>query len=383
MHPRGVENPRIYWAGTKILTIRRYTMHMEVSVLDFRSIIESAFRLVSIGIVAAAMSHSIALGAVQGDLLEDETNRIVKSETCYQGEWGSEAAYLARPQTKKAYEDAAQRERAKQRYAIWRERYDCRWIKYPVDDLLVDGFIVVPTGTPPENGWPVVIFNHGGNADIGEVRFQYIAMRLSPLVDAGFAVMGSQYRGTRVSGVENPDRLRDEFGGADVADVLSLIDIAEDLSAIDQDNIGMWGTRRGGMMAFLAARQDDRISALVAEATPVDLIELRERRPDMEQVYKTWIPDYETNPDYALEERSVIYWADELPESTSILILHGSEDQRVDPNQAARLARTLATLRRDFKMVLYEGDAHGIRKNHRAMITEIPAWFARSLMKTH
>jgi len=314
-----------------------------------------------------------------GEPDSESAGPITWSRTCYQGEWGSEEAYLARPQTQRIYADPVQRERAQERYRIWRERYDCSWIKYPVDDLTVDGFIVKPTGIPPDGGWPVIIYNHGGNADIGEVRFQYIAMRLFPLVDEGFIVMGSQYRGTQIGGEANPDRLRDEYGGADVHDVLSLIDIAERLPEANAQLVGMWGTSRGGIMAFLSARGSDRIGAMVVESAPTDLLLGLENRPDMAKVFGTWIPGFHERPDEVLEDRSVLYWFNELDPAMPILIIHGAEDGRVSPVHATKLAEALAASGRPHKLVIYEGDAHGIRVHHRELIQEIREWFRASL----
>ena len=338
----------------------------------------------------ATMIILLAFGGLQGcttledprvgEIESESAGVISSSRTCYQGEWGSEEAYLARPQTQRIYEDPVQRQRAQERYKIWRERFDCRWIKYPVDDLSIDGFIVKPTGTPPEGGWPVIIYNHGGNADIGEVRFQYIAMRLFPLVDDGFIVMGSQYRGTRIGGVANPDRLRDEYGGADVRDVLSLIDIAEKLPEANAQLLGMWGTSRGGIMAFLSARGNDRIGSMVVESAPTDLRLGLENRPDMAEVFGTWIPEFNERPDEVLEDRSVMYWLDELDSTMPILIVHGAEDGRVSPVHATNFSEALEARGRPHKLVIYEGDAHGIRIHHREFIQEIRAWFRASLM---
>ena len=286
---------------------------------------------------------------------------ISSENTCYADEWGSTAAYLARPQTQKLYTDPAQRERAVRRYQYWRDRFDCRWIRYAGDDLMVDGFIVRPYTAPPAGGWPVNNINNGCIADIGQVRFPYIAMRLFPLVDAGFVVMGSQYRGTRIGDSPNPDRLRDEYGGADVNDVLALIELAEAIPEADSDSVGMWGISRGGMMSLIAARRDFRIDALVVEATPTDLMLGLEQRPAMSRVFSTWIPDFDNNPVTALESRSVMYWLDDLEADLPILILHGAEDGRVDPVHAEQFAAALAERDHPHKLIIFEGDKHGIR----------------------
>lgn len=306
-------------------------------------------------------------------------SRIVDERSCYAGEWGSLEAYLARPATKKVYEDAQQRERAEQRYRYWRANFDCRWITYPVDDLEIQGFIVRPAGVPPEGGWPVVIFNHGGNADIGQVRFQYIAARLFPLVEKGFVVVGSQYRGTKIDGAENPHRLRDEFGGDDVNDVRALVSIIESLPYANAERIGMWGMSRGGMMSFIAARGSDAFDAIVVEGTPTDQLKALEQRPGMEEVLRTWIPDYEQDKESALKERSAVYWIDELDMNMPILILHGSDDARVSVSHALELADALQARNHPHRLVIYDGGSHGLREHHQEAMNEVISWFHENL----
>lgn len=316
-----------------------------------------------------------SMSAASGEV----TTSISSNISCYQGEFGSLESYLSRPRTLKAYEDPIQLQRAKERYAWWREAIDCRWITYPVDGLEVRGFIVKPTGTPPESGWPVVIFNHGGNADIGAVRFQYIAARLYPLVHAGFLVIGSQYRGAKIDGEANPDRLRDEFGGRDVNDVLALVSIIDAMPDADGTRIGMFGMSRGGMMSYLAARRSDQFKTMVVQAAPTDLIKGLEDRPEMGKVFSTWIPDFETNAEAALEARSAIYWLDELNPETSILILHGTADRRVNPRDALATASKLQELKRPYKLIMYPNGSHGLREHQRSVNKELVDWFTQHL----
>lgn len=315
-------------------------------------------------------------GAAQGVEVE---SHIAGQSSCYTGEWGSEEAYLARPMTKKAYEDPVQLGRAKARYQFWRDNFDCQWITYPVDDLDIQGFLVTPVGEPPEGGWPVVIFNHGGNADIGEVRFQYIAARLFPLVADGFVVLGSQYRGTKIADTPNPDRLRDEFGGADVNDVRALVSIAENLNFADASRIGMWGMSRGGMMTFIAARNSSDFDALVVEGTPVDEFKSLERLPFLDDVFRTWVPGYEEDRENVVRARSAIFWLEDLSKDMPILILHGTHDKRVRADQALALASRLQELEHPYKLVMFEGGGHGLNAHHAEMIREVRDWFAKKL----
>lgn len=334
------------------------------------------FKLLNLLLIAVGL-----LAHVQAsDSVPLESVGISAEQTCYQGEWGSMEAYLDRPVTLKLYENPVQRERAVQRYEFWRSNFDCRWFTYRVDGLDVQGFLVSPVGDPPTGGWPVVIFNHGGNADIGEIRFQYIAARLFPLVDEGFVVIGSQYRGTRIGDVENPDRLRDEFGGADVNDVRALLPIIRSLPYADSDRVGLWGISRGGMMNFLVARNSKEFKTMIVESTPTDMFKAIEHRPDMENVLRTWVPEYDRNKEAALKARSVVYWIDDLDPDMSMLILHGSEDGRVSALNALALAEGLQQRDRPYKLVIFENDGHGLRGHFAETTEQILAWLKQELV---
>lgn len=52
---------------------------------------------------------------------------------------------------------------------------DCIVFKYPVGDLLVDGYIMKPKG---QKNLPVLIFNRGGNGRYGAVNFAVMLFTL-------------------------------------------------------------------------------------------------------------------------------------------------------------------------------------------------------------
>src|SRR5690606_42055759 len=100
----------------------------------------------------------------------------------------------------------------------------------------------------------------------GASAARYRLHKFAPLLDENFIIIGSQYRGARLTSEAHPDRLKDEFGGRDVNDVLALLPIIAQLPHANGGKIGIWGTSRGAMMAFLAAKQTDRFGALVARS---------------------------------------------------------------------------------------------------------------------
>ncbi len=182
---------------------------------------------------------------------------------------------------------------------------------------------------------------------------------------------GSQYRGASARLTSNNGA--DEFGGADVQDVTALVDVAADIPMADTSNIALVGWSRGAMQSYLAARELDNVQAIVGIAGVADLEKELNWRLMMEKVCRGRIPDYDNSKSAALAARSVINWLDELPDAP-VLLLHGSEDKRVNPEQSRLLAAALDNVGHKNKLVIYEGDNHGLVKNRQTMQQEVIAW---------
>ena len=76
---------------------------------------------------------------------------------------------------------------------------------------------------------------------------------LFPVAEKGFAIIGSQYRGTFDKKVLLGKY--DEFGGVEVADVVKLMDFIPHIADIDVNRIGMYGYSRGRMQTFLTLKK--------------------------------------------------------------------------------------------------------------------------------
>lgn len=154
------------------------------------------------------------------------------------------------------------------------EQVDIQAITYLSDGLKVNGYLVVPK---QGNQLPCVIYNRGGNRAFGALTDGQAAVGLGKIAREGYIVVASQYRGN--SGGEG----REEFGGADVHDVLNLIPLLEAIPQADTSRIGMYGWSRGGMMTYLALSRTDRIAAAVVGAGMADAFDTVKRRPKMEK----------------------------------------------------------------------------------------------------
>ena len=200
----------------------------------------------------------------------------------------------------------------KEKYDHFKKHLVCQNIKYKVDRIQVDGFVIKPKDTKQK--YPVLVYNRGGNGTFGSVNLGMMMNGLFPIAEQGFVIIGSQYRGA----LSKQDNL-DEFGGKDVKDVVELFKFIPNIDGADADRIGMFGGSRGGMQTFLTLKEVNNIKAVAASSGSYDLVRNLDIRPAMENVYKHRIPNYFVNKFQELEKRSALKWVDKLPKDVPIL----------------------------------------------------------------
>ncbi|MDX1479816.1 MAG: prolyl oligopeptidase family serine peptidase, partial [Saprospiraceae bacterium] len=217
---------------------------------------------------------------------------------------------------------------------------------------------------------PCVIFNRGGNRSFGMLNPVRIAFLAGHLASKGYVLIASNYRG--VDGGEGME----EFGGADVNDVLNLIPVLGQTEKADTSLIGMYGWSRGGMMTYLALTRTDRIKAAVVGGAVSDNFETVRDRPEMETgVLAELVPNYAATREAALTQRSAIRWADKFPDNVPILMMHGNADWRVKSTQSLRLALEFEKHRIPYRLIIFEGADHGISEFREETLEHTLSWF--------
>jgi dipeptidyl aminopeptidase/acylaminoacyl peptidase len=242
-------------------------------------------------------------------------------------------------------------------------------ITYLSDGLRVKGYLVEPaTG----DSLPAVIFNRGGNRDYTALSDTFAVVRLGVLAQHGYIVAASQYRGNK--GGEG----REEFGGADVDDVLNLIPLLDHHPRVDASRLGMYGWSRGGMMTYLALARTDRIRGAVVGSGMADAFDMVTRRPEMETgVFAELVPNWAQDRDAALAAHSAVRWPEKLCKTTPILLLHGSADVRVNPREALSMADALYEAHHPFRFVLFEGGDHALSGFRPEVDRAVTEWLDR------
>jgi len=264
------------------------------------------------------------------------------------------------------------------KYSRYKSTIECKEIIYYVGKTLVSGYYLTSKDRKDIKS-PTLIYNRGGNARMGSMVFGAMFHRLFPLVESGFTVIGSRYRGGTAwhSDTKNYDD-NDEYGGNDVDDVVALFKLFPEFNSIDANRVGMLGWSRGGLQTMLAVQRVDDIKAVALIATPTDLSDLLVRRPKMEQVFRARIPNYDKNKEKELAKRSILNWIDKTP-NIPIFIGHAIDDQRVPSENALRLAFSLEELDREYKLVIYESGGHGMGANSDDLYMQLANWFNKYL----
>jgi dipeptidyl aminopeptidase/acylaminoacyl peptidase len=245
---------------------------------------------------------------------------------------------------------------------------ECTNIVYLSDGLKVKGLMWRPKdqGAKP---LPLIVYNRGGNREFGRVSTWNSVHRLAA---EGFVVLASQYRG--VDGGEG----QEEFGGADVHDILNLVPVARSLGFVDMDNVFMLGWSRGGMMTFLAAKQGMPANALAVFGPLLDLVEEGKRRPALvENVWSALMPGFATRRDALLRERSPMYWPEEIEVPT--LLMHGGADWRASPADTLAFAQKLQQAGKTYELVVYANDDHALNGNKNDSYRHIASWFRKHM----
>lgn len=244
------------------------------------------------------------------------------------------------------------------------KKLDFYFITYESDGLKVRGLLIEPK---KEGKYPVVIFNRGGNRNFGQLTVATLIMYTSKLAEQGYIIIGSNYRE------------KDEFGGAEINDVLNLIKTVKEIEKADSNCIGMFGWSRGGMMTYLALQKSDKIKTAIVGNGPSDLLDIIKFRPKIEtNIFAECIPEYWYNRESELKKRSVVYWADELNQNSSLLILCGTNDKRVNSEQADKIASKLKEVGYEFELRKFETD-HFFSEYKEELNEMVIEWFDKRL----
>lgn len=259
---------------------------------------------------------------------------------------------------------------------LWEEAraqtdYECHHVSYVSDGIAVSGYIIQPKVTNSRT-WPAILYCRGGTGDFGVIGDLEL-VTLYEFAKAGYVVLATDYRRTGDKGK------RDEWGGADVNDVLNLVPMAKELGYVDMERLFILGASRGGMMTYLALRREIAVKAAAVISGISDLDAFAKYRPefvDGDGTYDGWAkvwPDFEHRKEEYFRGRSAVAWADKI--NTPLLILASRIDKKVPVNQAFAISEKLQQYNKEYEIVIYANDGHSLPMNRTDVHQHIVRWF--------
>ncbi|HUG26802.1 MAG TPA: S9 family peptidase [Gemmatimonadales bacterium] len=243
------------------------------------------------------------------------------------------------------------------------------------DGTTVEGFLRFPHGYNPAGGpYPLIVMNHGGpHAASG----YGLSFKEALFAAHGYFVFLPNFRSSTGYGDAFKWGTWGGWGNRDGEDVISGIDFLAERHAIDLGRVGTTGHSYGGILTnWLITRYPDRFRAAIPGAgesnwTANYALSDVARTKDMEFFGPPWEPR-------ALEvmiAQSPYFRCANTTAAT--LFIHGAVDYRVPLEGAIQLYTCLKKIGTPAKLIIYEGQAHGISghwNNVHRMLNELRWW---------
>ncbi|NIL94384.1 MAG: prolyl oligopeptidase family serine peptidase [Woeseiaceae bacterium] len=220
------------------------------------------------------------------------------------------------------------------------------------DGYKLAGFITIPKiGKPP---YPTVIMPHGGPHVLEVVLYHEWAQMLA---NNGYLVIQPQFRMSMGYGMQH--NLVGWVNGSEAGRMMqddkddAVIHLIEE-GMVDPDRVAMYGWSYGGYAALIAASRTPQLyQCTIAGAAVSSYIQSAidgTRGFEPSGIGKIWIDVYERGAVQPVEEVDKV--------NVPILLIHGSVDSRVMPNQAKLYRKALDKAGKYYKYVELDGADH-------------------------
>ena len=219
---------------------------------------------------------------------------------------------------------------------------------------------------PPSNGGysapgnslpPLITLSHGGPTGFAAADFK-IAYQF--WTSRGFAILDVNYSGSSGFGRTYRDRLKGRWGVIDVQDCAAGAISMGAQRLADPAGLVISGRSAGGFTTLAALTTTSAFAAGISLFGIADLEAMATDTPKFEARYLDGLvgPYPEDRDRYV--ERSPIHHLDQL--SAPILLLQGTDDKVVLPDQAEMMADAARQKGLPVAMIMFEGEGHGFRR---------------------
>jgi dipeptidyl aminopeptidase/acylaminoacyl peptidase len=217
----------------------------------------------------------------------------------------------------------------------------------------VQGFLVTPEGDGP---WPIFVRPHGGPTWLDEDRWH---PEVQSYVDAGFAVVLVNYRGSTGRGAEWRDALIGDIGGPELEDLNNAFDHLVERGVADPERAVVGGWSWGGYLTLMMlGKHPERRWRCGIAGIPVGDYELgyEDLSPNLQAYDRALLGGRPDEVPELMAERNPIHSADAV--QAPVLFLIGENDSRCPYRQAMAYVDRLKARGHEHEVYLFS-TGHG------------------------
>lgn len=245
------------------------------------------------------------------------------------------------------------------------------------DGIDIDAFMIKPSNFDPNKKYPVIGYGYG-NAGSQIVVNRWGTQR-GPrqdlwhryMAEQGYIIFAIDNRTTAGRGKAAKNLTYGHYAKYAVSDYLEGVKYLKSLPYIDSSRLGFWGWSGGGYLAAaLMTKAAPHFKTAVSVAPVIDL------RNYQAVGVERWMDSIEDNPK-GYYETNVINFADQL--EGDLLLIHGTGDENVKYAFTLQFADALIKNNKQFDMMIYPNQHHGIRDAQLHVFTKISHYFLEKL----
>jgi dipeptidyl-peptidase-4 len=236
------------------------------------------------------------------------------------------------------------------------ERFDIatpEFLQIPArDGFPLPAMILKPPSPVPGKKYPVIFTVYGGPGAPSVANAWNNRVWDNLLVQHGFVIVAVDNRSaTGISKVLEDTILKRLMGEGELNDLVDAVRWVKRLPYVDSAKVGIWGWSGGGSFTMLAMSRSKEFAAGIEVAGVAD-----QRTYDTRYAERFMKTEEENRKGY--EETSLLRYAKDL--HGTILLVHGTHDDNVHPQNLWLFQDELIKANRRFEMMVYPVRGHGI-----------------------